>query len=50
MFMLKSLGRLILGNSEQKELFALPSGAFWTAESKKNVVNRIRMYAMTVCY
>lgn len=32
MFVLKSLGKLILGNSEQKELLKLDSGALWRVE------------------
>jgi len=32
MFVLKSLGRLILGNTEQKELLKLPNGSFWRVE------------------
>lgn len=32
MFVLKSLGKLILGNSEQKELLKLPSGTLWKVE------------------
>lgn len=41
--MLRSLGRLVLGNSEQKELVSLPDGTFWSIEVKKNVINRIKM-------
>ena len=32
MFVLKSLGKLILGNSEQKELLKLPTGTLWKVE------------------
>lgn len=42
MFVLKSLGKLILGNSEQKELLKLPSGTLWKVEidSKDSQVSR----------
>ena len=32
MFVLKSLGKMILGNSEQKELFKLPTGTLWKVQ------------------
>jgi hypothetical protein len=32
MFVLKSLGRMILGNTDQKELLSLPHGSFWRVE------------------
>ena len=32
MFVLKSLGRMILGNAGQTELLELPRGRFWRVE------------------
>jgi hypothetical protein len=29
MFVLKSLTKLVLGNTEQRELLQIPSGTFW---------------------
>lgn len=45
MSMLKSLGRLLLGDEEQREIFRLSEGTFWHLEAKRNVINRTCIYA-----
>lgn len=47
MFVLKSLGRLILGDDEKKQLVELSAGSFWMTQDKGNVINRVR--AMEAC-
>lgn len=44
MSMFKSLGRLILGGEEQKEIFRLPEGSFWRLETKRSVINRTQVH------
>ena len=48
MFVLKSLGKLILGNSEQKELLKLPFGTLWKVEldpkDSSKIVSRSQCY------